>query len=354
MNASKTAALVAVVAIILVGAFYVGTQEGIVTGPPSSSGSTSSTSSLTSTTSMTTSGGAGSASGLQLQLAVNASSNAASNSVTFQIRATEYNTLAAMNNVSASRQWALSGVSLGTCGTEVYPFGMAIYSGTYTSANASAATPLRIYPVVACPLLIRLVTGYLFEPTSDMAIILPSGSGSTPTLMSANVTANAEYSGTFGSSSSSTPLPPGTYTVAAADEWGSVVFLHFAIGSGTTTHSTGTGTNLSGTLTAAFDVGPIQPVCSANTTTRAAPSQYASYNAVVTDSSGDASTFPIAWVSNGCDVLGTFQAPLVPGNYSLNLSSCPWMGCSSTLPKSFSMVAGQSTNLSVSIDTGIR
>ncbi len=127
--------------------------------------------------------------------------------MTVQIAADEYNTLATANNVSAAAQWGLNGLSLGSCGTDAYPFGVALYRGSYTAGNVSAATPLQIYPIIACPMLIRLVTGYLFQPTSDLAVILPGGPNATATPMSANVTATAEYAS--GASLSSTPLGPG-------------------------------------------------------------------------------------------------------------------------------------------------
>ena len=115
------------------------------------------------------------------------------------------------------------------------------------------------------------------------------------------------------------------------------------------------GAPLMGTLDANFSIGPIQPLCSANSTAGPAPSSYSSLEAVVTPSpSGQASTFPIVWTSNGCEASGSLQASLAPGSYSLNLSSCTFLGCVSALPRSFLVVAGQSTSVDVSIDTGLR
>jgi len=339
--------------VVLVTAVYVGIQQGVLTGPPASSTSTSTTT-LTTVTS-TSSGGVGSSpNGLQLQLRVNASSSAASHATSFQIRASEYNALGTANNVTAGNAWSINGLSLGACGTEAYPFGVALYRGSYTFNNASAATPLRIYPVVPCPMLIRYVSGYLFQPMSDLAVVLPSGPNGLTTPMSANLTASAEYSN--GSSSSSTPLAPGTYTVAAGDEWGSVVLIHFTIGVGSSATSTATGTGTAGTLQAAFDVGPIQPVCSATATTGPAPTSYSSVEASISIQSdfSNARNFPITWLSNGCSASGSLVTTLAPGTYSLNVTPCQWMGCSNSLPKNFTITAGQSTTVKVSIDTGIR
>jgi hypothetical protein len=85
---------------------------------------------------------------------------------------------------------------------------------------------------------------------------------------------------------------------------------------------------------------------------------YSSIGAVVTPQpSGQALTLPILWLSNGCSVTGTLNTSLAPGTYTLNLTSCQWMGCSSpgsALPKTFVVIAGQTTTINVSIDTGIR
>jgi hypothetical protein len=341
---SRVAVAVSAVVVVLVAAAFLGSVQ---------QGATTSTASQSSTTIGTGGSYVNALQNLQLRLAVNASSTGSpAGGVTVSIAASEYNTLAAANNVSVASQWGLDGLSLEACGTEAYPFGVALYRGSYTAENVSTAQPLQIYQVVACPMLLRYVTGYLFQPMSDLAVVLPSGPGATATSMSANVTATAEYSGGAALSSSSTPLGPGVYTAAAGDEWGSVVAIHFRVGVGTSTSSTVTG---AGTLQASFDIGPTQPVCRANATVGPASAQYASIEAVVTSQpSGRAVTLPVSWLSNGCSVSGSLEAPLAPGAYSLDLSSCQFMGCSSALPKSFVVAAGQTTSVDVSIDTGIR
>jgi len=326
-----------VVATLVAGTFLLTTQPG----------ATSTTS--VSSTSVQTSGSYTSASqSLELRLSVNASSTGGPDgNVTVSIAVDEYNTLAAANNVSKATDWGLQGLALGSCDAQTYPFGAALYTGTYTAGNVSQATPLQIFPRVPCPLFIRLITGYLFQPASDLAVVLPSGPNATATRMSANVTARAVYA-----SPSPTPLGPGTYTVAAGDEWGSLVLAHFTIGAGAS--STTVGEPLTGTLDANFSIGPTRPLCTANSTVGPAPSSYSSIEAVVTPSpSGQASTLPVVWTSNGCEVYGSLQASLAPGAYSLNLSSCNFLGCVSALPRSFLVVAGQSASLDVQIETGI-
>jgi len=356
LNSRLVVSLSVVVIVLLAAAFLISVQPG---GPAVSTSLTSRTSSTESqSTTSTGTGGSyvNSPENLQLRLSVNASSTGGSSGgIEVQIGASEYNALAGANNVSKATDWGLTGLSLGACGTEAYPMGVDLYSGTYAEGNVSQAVPLQIYPAVACPMLIRLVTGYLFQPTSDLAVILPSGPNAKAAPISANVTATAEYAFGAGLTASSTPLGPGTYSVAAGDEWGSVVVIHFTVGSGTSTSSTSTGTSSMGTLEASFSIGPTQPVCMANSTVGPAPSQYSSIEAIVTSQpSGQIATLPISWLSNGCEASGTLEAPLAPASYSLNLSSCTFMGCSSALPKSFVIVAGQSTSISISIDTGIR
>lgn len=349
MNARTLAALSAVVIVLLAGTFLVAMQLGATSGTVSNSSST---------TVQTGGSYVNAPQNLQLRLSVNASSKGGTQgNVTVSIAVDEYNTLATANNVSKASAWALQGLSLGSCGTEGYslhPFGVALYSGLYTAKNVSQAVPLQIFPPVPCPLMIRLITGYVFQPSSDLAVVLPSGPNATATRMYANVTATTVYA-MGAAESSNSPLRPGTYTVAAGDEWGSVVVAHFTVGVGSGASSTSTATGSAGTLDASFSVGPTQPVCSANATKGPAPSSYSSIKAVVTPSGpGQAATFPISWTSTGCEVTGSFQASLAPGSYSLSLSSCTFMGCSSALPRSFVIAAGQSTSIYVSIDTGIR
>lgn len=334
---TAVAASILVVA-LLAGGFLVYLGQG--TPAASTSSSSSSTSTLTTTSSTGTGYSTGSVQGLRLGLSVNSSWMGSGVGVT--IAAEEYNTLASENNVTKGDAWALDGLTLGACGTGVYPIGVALYHGTVTAANASSVQAIQVFPPTPCPLLIRYVAGYLFQPSSDLAAVLPGADG-TPILMAGNLTASQEYSG---GSSTGTPLPPGSYTAVAGDEWGALVFDQFTV---TTPGGSGTGT-----LDASFEIGPIQPVCRANATVGPAPTAYQTVGAVVYPPAGDPAVFSIAWTSDGCSVSGTLVEPFAPGSYSLNLTGCTFQGCSTSLPRSFVIVAGQSTALSVSIDTGIR
>ena len=212
----RTSLIFAVVVVLAVGAAVLVNEWGAGTGYPSESGPLIAYSDSTR--------------GLRLSVSINASS--LTSGEWLLITTTEMNIHEAENNVSSAQSWSVSGLGLSSCQTSVYPFGIAVYQGDYTLVNVSSAVPLRIFPYVPCPMFVRLVTGYSFEPNSDLAVVLP-GAGA-PTLMGANLTVSGTYSPGLGSSPAGgvvAPLPfePGAYTVVAGDEWGSLVFLHFHV-----------------------------------------------------------------------------------------------------------------------------
>ena len=159
--------------------------------------------------------------GLELQVSLNATEIASGNTV--QIYLSEFNTLQSVNNVSASQDWAAQ-VALGPC-RNIYdqPFGIAVYNGTVDEQNLSQGRQVDIFPLTACPMYIRLVTGYEFQPGSDLALILPS-SGVAPSPLTGSVGVSLVFKG-----EQSQPLPAGSYTVVAADEWGALAFIYFQV-----------------------------------------------------------------------------------------------------------------------------
>jgi hypothetical protein len=159
--------------------------------------------------------------GLELRVSLNASEIVPGQEV--QVNLSEFNTLPVVNNVSASGAWPVS-VALGPC-ENVYsqPFGIAVYSGHVDGQNLSQGQRVPIFPIVACPMYIRLVTGYVFQPQSDLAVILP-GSGAQPSPLVGSVNVGMNYSSFQGK-----PLPIGAYTVVAADEWGALAFFYFQV-----------------------------------------------------------------------------------------------------------------------------
>jgi hypothetical protein len=168
-----------------------------------------------------TSASAPSIDGLELMVSLNATKVLPGQEV--QVNLSEFNTLPAVDNVSASGAWPVS-VALGSC-ENVFdqPFGIAVYYGHVDGQNLSQGQRVAIFPIVACPMYVRLVTGYVFQPQSDLAVILP-GSGATPSPLVGSVNVGMNYSSRQGQ-----PLSTGTYTVVVADEWGALAFVYFQV-----------------------------------------------------------------------------------------------------------------------------
>jgi hypothetical protein len=74
---------------------------------------------------------------------------------------------------------------------------------------------------------------------------------------------------------------------------------------------------------------------------------------VITDSSGQEAVYPVSWIWNGCYVTSSLTVSLHEGSYALNLTNCQWMGCKSALPKTFDIYPGRTTDVAVSVFTGI-
>jgi len=236
MKASLAFAATVVVAVIVVSGIFITQQGATSTSIATSTTASSSSESASSSSSSGANATANDSNGIQIQLALRFyPGDGANGSTMVSIIAADHNTLPTMNNVTAATTWGLDGLSLGACGRGASPYGVALYSGAYTAANVSLAQPLQIYPVVPCPLYIRLVTGYLFEAASDNAFILP-GTGNA-TEMFSMVNATGMYSPV--NSQSPVPLAPGTYTAAAGDEWGAVVVTQFTIGTDGSASSVG-------------------------------------------------------------------------------------------------------------------
>jgi len=165
-----------------------------------------------------------SAGGLLLLLGLNNSRIASGAAV--GINVSDYNPSPMELNLSKETAWTLDGLSTGGCPSLYFPFGIAVFQGRYTDANASQAAPLRIFPVIPCPMLVRYITGYLFQPVSDNATVLP-GTGEVP--MANEVSLSGTYNTTGGQPNVPIPFTPGTYTVVAGDEWGNLAFAYFAV-----------------------------------------------------------------------------------------------------------------------------
>ena len=164
--------------------------------------------------------------GLQLRLALSWNGQFIVSGSTLGISVNEFNPSSSAINVSRETNWPLSGLSTGMCPSLYYPFGIAVFQGKYTGANLSQAVPLRIFPVVPCPLIVRYITGYEFQPMSDNATVLP-GTGEVP--MRTEVFVNGTYNANGGLQNGTTPFLPGIYTVVAGDEWGNLALDYLVV-----------------------------------------------------------------------------------------------------------------------------
>ena len=171
-----------------------------------------------------------SANGLELSLSLDATTYQLYQDVSIVID--EKNTLSKTNRVSASNKWPLSGLSLGPC-NQGSPFGVAVFSGYYSSADVLKGTPLIIFDpngVYHCPAFSWAEGAvYEFKPLSDNATIV----GSCVPPCSCDLQINQElqlshyWTGSYPATINS--FDPGIYTVVAGDEWGALVVLHFTV-----------------------------------------------------------------------------------------------------------------------------
>jgi hypothetical protein len=171
-----------------------------------------------------------SANGLELSLSLDATTYQLYQDVSIVID--EKNTLSKTNRVSASNKWPLSGLSLGPC-NQGSPFGVAVFSGYYSSADVLKGTPLVIFDpngVYHCPAFSWAEGAvYEFKPLSDNATVV----GSCVPPCSCDLQINQElqlshyWTGSYPATINS--FDPGIYTVVAGDEWGALVVLHFTV-----------------------------------------------------------------------------------------------------------------------------
>jgi hypothetical protein len=204
LNNSRTVAVIAAVVLALGVSLY------IPVGAPGSSATSPIPDGVTATGS----------NGLQLQLSVNSSQVTRGHAM--GVRVAVWNTLDVPNNASAANAWPFD-VQAESCPHGFYPMGVALFEGRVGAGNVSGATPLQIFPDTPCPLFVRFISGYLFQPASGSAIVLP---GTGPQVL---IAANVTVSGTFSTGPQPQALTPGVYTIASADEWGVAVFLYVQV-----------------------------------------------------------------------------------------------------------------------------
>ncbi len=107
-----------------------------------------------------------------------------------------------------------------------------------------------------------------------------------------------------------------------------------------------------GILSGTMDIGPVFPVCRPNATL-----ENATYvnNAVLRNGLFPSIEVSPSWsLYAGCELVGKFSVPLRPGSYSLRLENCSYVGCNRSLPVEVTVPSGETVNVSINIDTGIR
>ena len=113
---------------------------------------------------------------------------------------------------------------------EVYPFGVAIFQGYYTTGlNLSKVTPLNlIEPVIEHGRIEHFGENFVynFKPSSDIAVFNYGGTiNNSPMKDEINIEGYRTNAGSYSFSN----FKPGIYTVVAGDEWGAMVILHFTV-----------------------------------------------------------------------------------------------------------------------------
>jgi hypothetical protein len=99
-----------------------------------------------------------------------------------------------------------------------------------------------------------------------------------------------------------------------------------------------------GTIAGRVSVGPLCPVepCDAD------PLDFSSNQIILESQFGQKTTIDLT--SDG----SFSSSGIAPGIYQVTLKDCVWLGCASVLPKTVSVSAGQTTEVPIDIDTGIR
>ncbi len=170
--------------------------------------------------------------GLELTLSLDSKTYQSGQQVGIDID--EKNTLSKTNTVTSSAKWPINGLGVGPCGPLNYPFGIAIFKGSYTAANVSSATPLQIYQpgIYMCPMILTDISSYVFEPLSDNAAVFQMSESTAVFTIAMDTEFEPAPMGYWVSNNvgaAFTNFEPGVYTVVAGDEWGALVLVHFTV-----------------------------------------------------------------------------------------------------------------------------
>ena len=101
-------------------------------------------------------------------------------------------------------------------------------------------------------------------------------------------------------------------------------------------------------ITGGVTIANISPLCSLTGSVPATGPDL-----VITSSTGKVLVVALSWTfQNRCELIAPFQGELNPGAYSVNLSSCGYMGCR-VLPITAVVIPGVFTPVKINIVTGI-
>jgi len=143
---------------------------------------------------------------------------------TITVTVSEQNKLLVTNELPLIRNWKVQNLSMGPCAFLTrYPFGIALYQGSYTAENVSMAKSIAIYAPATfyfCPLVLptnsfRLGPLQSVEDSVDLKGYWTEGLTNQP---GGGVSEGILH-----------PFVPGRYTLAAGDLWGHLVLRYFTI-----------------------------------------------------------------------------------------------------------------------------
>lgn len=235
----KSAIVVGFIPLIIIGLVF-----GVYLSASVGSGNQSTTTSFNYSGFATSAQTTNSTLGLKLLLTLN--STVLQSGQVLNISISIHNPLPNVNNVSGASDWALPVLQDFSTQPVPCPFYVSfqIFNGYYTESNASTArSPLQLSPsglAISCLALQR--SYYLFQPLDDDAEFLVSTP--PPSYLTLPMGTSRLVRGSFSAACCTSfgaitmiPVPPssvlpfsvGVYTIAAGDEWGQLVLLHFAV-----------------------------------------------------------------------------------------------------------------------------
>ncbi len=164
-------------------------------------------------------------SGLGFDLVLRVNSTSLASGSTLGATVAINNTSGRILNMTSADSWAVNrGYLIPVC-DHAWPIGVGVMKGSYTRANYTSGVLLTsVIPVVFCPA-VPPHPGY-----PPVFFLVQSGTSSSlevNALGSSHVNLTSQVS--IGTGSPQAVLPPGIYTVVAADEWGDIATLLVSI-----------------------------------------------------------------------------------------------------------------------------